>query len=96
MINVLQPTGIKDSENTLLPVFFPNPVSDELHIRFNSPEEVEYIKLYDINGMVAVLLNDLGKPVSEVKMDMSKLVPGFYFIEIKTTGQIIKDHILVQ
>ncbi|BAP30758.1 uncharacterized protein CHSO_1721 [Chryseobacterium sp. StRB126] len=55
----------------------PNPVKDVFNIRLDSNEKLEYAELFDISGKLL-------KKISSVKIDISDLNTGAYFLKTKT------------
>ena len=72
-------------------VVYPNPVNDKVNLRLNSPDEIA-IKIYNLKGEKVLSMDHfIGN-----KIDVSKLIPGVYFIEIikgndTVTKRIIKN-----
>ena len=63
--------------------FYPNPVSSVLTIR--SENVVDLIRVYDVNGRLRKTL----MPNSEmISLDVSNLVEGLYFMEVKSKDGI--------
>jgi hypothetical protein len=63
-------------------VVYPNPFENNILVKNHSNNEIEYVRIFDINKRL--LLEE--KQVA--KINTEKLVPGIYFIEIKTNENI--------
>lgn len=70
---------------------YPNPVSDELFISFNSPLMLSehYIYIYDSTGRVNLTYN-FTQSKNQYQLDLSALIPGIYYYRIKNDKTNIK------
>lgn len=83
---ILTYTGIEDlslSSNILL--VSPNPVLNELFIPSGS-EDISY-QIYDIQGRV-ILSGRSDSKEESVRLDVSELIPGIYFLQCTTTKKL--------
>jgi hypothetical protein len=85
-------TSIHDKRFELKRFFYPNPVHDYMIIRSDAGDELNSVKIFDLNGKVVFV----SKNVSTRIIDVSNLDKGFYFVELKTKGttyyqKMIKD-----
>lgn len=62
-------------------ILYPNPTTNELNIKNNSP--IEEITIIDINGRILKKL-DLDSQVLSIKIEVENLTDGIYFIKIKS------------
>lgn len=74
--------GIESSGNPNLFNFSPNPVKDELTIKFNSPNSDFVIEITGLRGEV------LERSQNETHINVSHLVNGVYFIKVTTASGI--------
>lgn len=70
--------GIDEHELDAIHVY-PNPTSDFLSIQFNEDVSESYIQLIDALGRIVLVTKVQAK---EIKLDVSKLEPGVYYINI--------------
>jgi bacillolysin len=83
-IEVLNPNSSLQSKTGLIS-FFPNPVSNMLNIVCN---ENFNVNISNVNGQSIV------REENKKQIDLSGLSAGFYFIELRTGDQIIREKIL--
>ena len=64
-------------------VIYPNPVNDELKIKFNNGISNTDIKIYDITGKIIyeTNYNDING-VGEIDIDLTNVPKGLYLVEI--------------
>jgi extracellular elastinolytic metalloproteinase len=69
----------------------PNPVSDLLYVEPMNASRIEKIEVLDIQGKSIILKNFTG-PSGSVVIDVNKLSPGLYFLNISTgqNSQVLK------
>lgn len=72
---------------------FPNPVNNELNIRFENDIVNCEIKMYDLTGRLT--LSQANLDLSQVVLDVSTLPNGSYILEINSDNQKIRRKILV-
>ena len=78
--------------------FYPNPVSSKatVEIELNKNTEVEFIIL-DLNGrQLSKQIRDLSKGINKISFDMSRLLPGVYFIQSVSDGDIRTKKFIVK
>ncbi|MBN1133152.1 MAG: DUF3160 domain-containing protein [Bacteroidales bacterium] len=79
-------------------ITFPNPVQDELHLRFvlNKVQQVS-INIYDTGGRLLIQpFEELLRPDEhDVQFNTSKWHPGLYLVEIRTEGELITKRVVV-
>ena len=77
---------------------FPNPASDELHLRFvlNTTQEVN-VDIYDINGrLISQSYHGLLVPAEhDISIDLSQWEKGLYFLKFRAGSQLISKKIIV-
>jgi hypothetical protein len=72
---------------------YPNPVSGQLNIAFDSDLTFEEITLYNNGG--SIVMQKAVSGVSQLSIDMSIISEGVYFLEIRTdTGAIYRNKII--
>ncbi len=77
---------------------YPNPTSDQLHVRFNIPVSGQLkIRLYAINGSESYLLFDKFTPAgyNNQSFDLSDYASGNYILAVSCNGQTITKQLLV-
>jgi len=67
---------------------FPVPARDYLNIDFSG--DIDGIKVYNTNGKLMISQKANGMQ----GINISKLIPGLYFIEIETTNRYFSDKFL--
>jgi Zn-dependent metalloprotease/PKD repeat protein len=85
-IIISDPTGINDIENSAV-LLFPNPVIDILTI---TCDRDFLFRIYDLRGKL--LLEGKNKP----QLDLSKIKPGAYIIEVETEAVLYRHKLLKQ
>jgi hypothetical protein len=65
--------------------FYPNPVADELTIKFSIPEEVRSVVILDVSGKS---IDGGGNDLLNRKIDTANYPQGLYIIQVKTNRQI--------
>lgn len=91
-------TGAEPIEEEHLFKLYPNPVGDNLYVKFNIDlNQSTVISLYDLNGKVISNYKEFPYYKGVVKLNTSHLIPGMYFIRIteydtgaQFTGKVIK------
>ncbi|MCB9324207.1 MAG: T9SS type A sorting domain-containing protein [Lewinellaceae bacterium] len=72
--------------------FYPNPVQDELTIDFEKMVSDVKVRVFNINGQL-MFTQDF--PETEmIKLDMSKLIPGTYMLDLTVKGESLKTSII--
>jgi PKD repeat protein len=71
---------------------FPNPAKDEVIVVNNSMQEVK-IEIISINGQV---LSSVQSHEREVRLDISNVSPGLYFLRMNSQNETILRRIIVQ
>ena len=92
-INISSITGIDEVNLSDRVKVYPNPVSDILTIEFPSDQmELNHLILRDIAGRQVLYENISGSAGSNVKIDVSGLNSGIYFLQMQTSGgqQVVK------
>jgi len=87
LVNYLNNSSINDDyQNTFL--VYPNPTSDQLHIKLNKPSDIQGIRIIDMMGRVILTLNN--PLTSDMHIDVAHLNKGLYILEIQTTDSTIQ------
>lgn len=71
-------SNIEDGQTTTKPLFYPNPALDILHINL---EAVSDVRILDFTGKI--LLNE---HLKSNKLDISRIKPGIYLLELNSTN----------
>jgi hypothetical protein len=74
---VLNTTAINEHYKTNPLIVFPNPANSELNIVLQSSSYPTEIKIYDVNGKLLI------KSINHLKIKISALTSGLYFIQVK-------------
>jgi hypothetical protein len=74
---------------------FPNPTSDYINIRVNTPLSnlQSTLQLYSING---VLVKETKMNNSNLKIDLQDLHPSMYLLKLTTSEGVYTKKVLVQ
>jgi hypothetical protein len=89
------PTDISEENSNEDVIVFPNPASGELNVKTENMEGLNEISIYDLQGRV-VLTQKANRNTAIQKLNITSLVKGLYFIELKsdkdrTTKKLIKN-----
>ncbi|HQV65216.1 MAG TPA: T9SS type A sorting domain-containing protein, partial [Saprospiraceae bacterium] len=76
----LLPSAVDDGDFSVATIFFPNPITESLTIRFATPYSGS-ISISDISGR-AVMVRDVTDLSEEVNIDMSYLASGIYIVRL--------------
>ena len=91
-----QITSISENTNSLFNIF-PNPAQDQIEIGYPQKHQNNLnVKLYDSKGrIIDIILNEnFQSEVNNVKLDISSLLPGAYFVNIQSeSGSLTKSFI---
>ncbi len=87
------------TENTLAgqAVLYPNPAKQEFWIKLNTPQQLDEISIFDLNGRMIqkVMSSDLEKLGEAYKISLDNAQNGIYLVQINTnTGTITKRLII--
>ncbi len=77
-------TNVEDIESSIEIQLYPNPVEDVLNLQLNDELNVEEIIIYDVLGN---MIKSYQEDISQIKTQ--DLVKGAYFIQVKTTKDIV-------
>ncbi len=95
-LGVEQITSISENTNTLFNIF-PNPAQDQIEIGYAQKHQNNFnLKLYDSKGrIIDIILNEnFQSELNNVKLDISSLLPGAYFVNIQSeSGSLTKSFI---
>ena len=82
------PTGIEENSEDALSLF-PNPATEELRIK-NTELRIEKVEIYDAIGQSVLNLNpEAGR--EQVRVDVSGLNPGIYFLKIRDGQRVYSE-----
>lgn len=84
-----QTNGIKETVLDDQLIIYPNPAADLVHVKLNSGEKIESVRIVDLNGALV-----LETTASEI--DLSKLNKGVYLAVVQCNGQVIKKLLVKQ
>ena len=73
---------------------FPNPVSDVVNFRFDNGLQIEQAKIYAIDGSLVKTFSE--KQISGNSVNVSGLVNGVYFIQLKSGKSTIAKKLIVR
>lgn len=90
-------TGIKEQNKGGFSIF-PNPTKETVTIAVNEPEkEAHNIKLLAINGkVVSDLKVSLNQQQKKIRIDVSKLPKGPYFVQLETNNGMLYKKLIIQ
>jgi Zn-dependent metalloprotease len=71
---------------------YPNPVDDILFIKSRNGKPISFVSLADLNGRNIILDSSISN--NEVKLDLSNIATGLYFIKIKYQDTVINYKII--
>jgi hypothetical protein len=78
---------------------WPNPVSDQLNVRYQQTESstISGLMLSDMSGKVALRKQYQSADIMEFQeqLDVSRLAPGMYVLQISTTAGIVTEKVLI-
>jgi hypothetical protein len=86
-------TGIESPKQDFSFSIFPNPASKSIYVNLNTSVNISKIKIYSILGEEVKEINIYNR--KRLKIDVSKLKKGGYFISIMNKGQIIENKKLI-
>ena len=91
--NVVEVTNKCFEENHCL---FPNPFTDFIYIDLNCNKNIDKILLYDSKGSLIILIENSNLFAEKIKLDLSYLSQGFYFIKLidKNKNTLISQKII--
>ena len=75
------------------PLLYPNPVKNTLHI-FQGAEAIKVISIYDVMGRNMGSFNNPGGN-AQIDFPVSSYANGVYVVEIRTTGSVFRQKIVV-
>ncbi|MBK5286432.1 MAG: T9SS type A sorting domain-containing protein, partial [Bacteroidia bacterium] len=84
-------TGVETIGGETFVNIYPNPVTNELRIK-NAELRIESVEIYDVVGGLVKNLTPFPSPLGEgrsVSVDVSELMPGIYFLKLKTEKGIV-------
>ncbi|WP_343697360.1 T9SS type A sorting domain-containing protein [Flavobacterium sp.] len=70
--------------------FYPNPANDFVQINTNNNDEIENVRIYDLNGK---LVNEISNYKNN-KIDVSRLSKGIYNMQVKLNGIYINKKVI--
>jgi thiol-disulfide isomerase/thioredoxin len=77
---------------------FPNPVIDELSLQINSGEFTEIeVEILNLAGQKILSFNPtFTSPNTEIKLDVTRLTKGVYFVRLKNRSQMVATQKLIK
>jgi plastocyanin len=93
-INVSAATGITKPELEKQFNVYPVPANDFLNFRKNSPLPVSELRILDITGRTLSVISNPVQSDEEVKIDISDLVKGIYFLNVKFQEGVVSGKFL--
>ncbi len=88
-------TGISTAESNNVIRIFPNPASDELKIQGLMFEAGDEVKIFDLLGKEAYF-TQLSASTSNIRIQISNMENGVYFVQTKTENQIRMERLIIQ
>lgn len=85
-ITVNAVTGVNDTHKDKTPRVYPNPARDYITYLSDKNSKVEEIKILDLSGKAVKILPKSDISSEEVKMDITPLNRGMYFIVVRTSA----------
>jgi hypothetical protein len=89
----LAPVGIKESGRALIYNFYPNPTHDQLYISIPGVAENTNIRILSATGITAM---ETIATATSVKLDISGLAAGVYFIEVSNSTKKSIQKLVIQ
>jgi hypothetical protein len=77
---------------------WPNPVSDQLNVRYQQTESstISGLMLSDMSGKVVLRKQYQSDDMEfQEQLDVSQLAPGMYVLQISTTAGIVTEKVLI-
>jgi subtilisin-like proprotein convertase family protein len=88
-------TGIEELPPGLDLRLYPNPLGDELHLRFSeAPPGNLTVRIFNLQGQ-ELLRRSFHRPATELSFDTSRLPGGVYFVGMQTGGALVTRKIIV-
>jgi hypothetical protein len=81
---VIAPLGTEQDLKTQITVY-PNPIDDYVTIE---GDNIRSVKIYSMGGSLLLDLNQIDR-----KINLSKLIPGIYMIEIRTEKETLMQRL---
>ncbi len=88
-LTVINEFGINENRGNYIEIV-PNPASDIISIINNSGIKLKEVKIFNITGKIVL---QRSKPIS--KINISSLIHGIYFLEIKTEKENLRKKLIV-
>jgi PKD repeat protein len=92
-------TGVEDISYNMNVSIYPNPSSGSLTVELLNLENASEVSIDATNTVGQEVFSSLEKITSadcKMRIDLSKTVPGIYFIEIKTENEFVRKRILIE
>lgn len=87
-------TGVNNIEKESLFKVYPNPASDKCFIENNSNENIQRIKIINVQGQIVREYDELsGKDL--IELDLTGLSKSYYIFEIETTNSVYREKVIV-
>lgn len=74
---------------------FPNPTQSEVVLSWESNTDVEYLRIYDMQGKL-LMEEQIGTNVQHKNLSLASLSSGLYFVELKAANTRIQKKIIKQ
>lgn len=85
-------TAIQKQNEIEMFKIYPNPVSDILFVELSSIQIIKNCTIRDVNGKIISASNVSAR--NKIQVDVSKLTPGIYFLEIEFENSIHKEQFI--
>ena len=93
----MEDTQVASLDHRIVPVLelFPNPVQDEVHVRFNiGGATAAMLEITDATGRVIGQPRSVGSGTGTVDVDVSGFAPGAYFVDLRSGGRAVTQRFL--
>ena len=84
-------TGLADNKVASEVMVYPNPAVEQIQIR--TDHSIESIQIYSMLGELVYDQDEIEKDGNFLKIDVNDLIPGFYFVNMESEGQIISKKV---
>src|SRR3989304_829804 len=89
-VTIAEPTILEDIKTIDIDIY-PNPVSDQLHIRLPQPGLISHIRIFAMDGRELHYFETLSP---EAEIDMKDFIPGMYVVTVISSGMILQEKLI--
>ena len=87
-------TGIHEIKNSNV-IVYPNPASESIRVQFQAPGDIQYTITNAIGVQVARGVWGAETIVEGVEIDVSRVPPGVYFLDLRRKGWVVRRKFVV-